>query len=517
MFQPYFEDKEKGGLFHAVSEDWSRVVDDQKISEEQFSAARISVIGAMISHDHDAIIDAGKAVDEVITRFEDTKNGGYFFSADKNWNITRREKNLDKTSDIFGVLMHLYEVSYNDAYLLKALGFLDVALDHAWDKQHGGFFSLYTENWDVAADIKDLATQCSMLQHLNGSWKDGMDSPFGARSAYHKQRARELGDIILDKAADKLHGGFYTSFTRDWKPASKDKDIAELASLALTLYFHYHNLGPSIWGPRRGSHAYTGRPYAAVYSYRGPAPSVEPVSEYAYQFGKKVIEIGDILVDHAWDKEHGGFCTTVSEDLRPHDTTKHISTQINCLLALNVAYRLTGASRFQKRCAEAIKTIEDKCFDSNNAGVYASFTRDWTPTSRDKICGPNLIVGGIMSMIGPVAQGLDVTRNTRALWIDPFCQKVGAGESAQFTVTVQNQGFEKEKIRIGGLTAPHRWLNPGDSTFDLAPHEIKKFTLTVTPPKDMPPGDYPFEITCMGAGEVAEYVSRSGKITILAE
>ena len=30
MFQAYFEDKEKGGLFHAVKKDWSGVVDTDK-------------------------------------------------------------------------------------------------------------------------------------------------------------------------------------------------------------------------------------------------------------------------------------------------------------------------------------------------------------------------------------------------------------------------------------------------------------------------------------------------------
>ena len=515
MFQVYFEDKEKGGLFHAVSEDWSAVVNNEKLSEEQFSAARIHVIGAMISHDPEDIKDAGKVVDEVIERFEDKRNGGYFLAADRNWNITQREKSLDKTSEIFGVLMHLYEVNFKDEYLLRALNFLDTALDNAWDKKHGGFFSLYRENWDVAVDLKDLATQSSMLQHLNGSWKDGMDSPFGAKASYHKERAKELGDLILDQAQDKIRGGFYTSFTKDWKPASKNKEIAGLALLALSLYFHYHNLGPSIWGPRRGSHAFTGRPYPAVYAFRGPAPSVEPVSDYAYRFGKKVIEIADILVEQAWDKEQGGFYTSLSEDLKPQDITKHISTQINCLLALNVAYRLTGASRFQIKLAEAIKIIEDKCFDPDNAGVYLSFTRDWTPTVRDKICGPNLMAGGIMSMVSPVAQGMDVTRNTHALWINPPGQKIKAGDSAKFTVTVQNQGFEREKIRVGGLNAPSRWLTPNDITFDLSPHETKTFELTVTPPKGMPSGDYPFEITCMGADAVGNYLSRTGKITIL--
>ena len=82
----------------------------------------------------------------------------------------------------------------------------------------------------------------------------------------------------------------------------KDKDVSQLANLALTLYFHYHNMGPSIWGPRRGSHAFTGRPYPSVYTYRGPAPGIDPVSMDAYRFGKTVLEIGDVLVEHAWDR-----------------------------------------------------------------------------------------------------------------------------------------------------------------------------------------------------------------------
>ena len=135
MFQAYFEDKEKGGLFHAMSEDWSKVISTEKRAEEQFNAARMHVIGAMITHDPESIKDAGEAVDEVIGRFEDTKNGGYFLAADKDWNITKREKNLGETSEIFGVLMHLYEVSMNDGHLLKAMDFMDVILEKAWDKE----------------------------------------------------------------------------------------------------------------------------------------------------------------------------------------------------------------------------------------------------------------------------------------------------------------------------------------------------------------------------------------------
>ena len=185
-----------------------------------------------------------------------------------------------------------------------------------------------------------------------------------------------------------------------------------------------------------------------------------------------------------------------------------------CLMGLNVAYRLTGFKRFQQKLAEAVKTIEEKCFDPVNAGTYASFTRDWVPTTRDKVCGPNLMLGGIMSMVGPVADGLDVTRETLALWLDPPAREIGKGSSAQFTVTVQNQGFQREKVRVGGLSTPSRWLEPADITFDLAPHECTSYSLSITPPAEMPEGEYYTEITCMREGGVASYVAKGGKITI---
>lgn len=510
----YFEDKENGGLFHAVSEDWSTIITPEKHADEQFTAARTSVIGAMITHEPDSIKDAEQAVNDVISRFEDRQHGGYFLAAGPDWSIIRKEKNLKETGEIFGVLMHLYEVSKNDAYLLKALDFLDISLDKAWDKNSGGFFSLYQEDWKPAVDTKDLATQCTMLQHINGSWKDGMDSPLGCRAAAHRKRAEEFGALLLEKAADKVNGGFYTLFTKDWKPAEKDKDVAEMASLAMTLYFHYHNMGPSVWGPRKGSHAYTGRAYPAAYAYRGPAPSIDQVSDRAYRFGRVVPEIADLLIANAWDDEHGGFYTCLTEKLQPKYQTKLLATQISCLLALNVAYRLTGFKRYQEKLAEAVTMLEEKCFDPENSGVYISFERDWKPMMRDKICGPNLMVMGIMSMMAPVVNDMDVTRQLLKIWLDRHALEITKGGSATLNVTVQNQGFEAVRARIGGLTTPSRWMEPGDTILELAPHEIKTCAITITPPKDMPEGTYYFEITCMPEGTVGGYVSEGGKVVI---
>ena len=119
-----------------------------------------------------------------------------------------------------------------------------------------------------------------------------------------------------------------------------------------------------------------------------------------------------------------------------------------------------------------------------------------------------------MSMMGPVADGLDVTRETLTLWIDPPSREIPRGSSAQFTVTVQNQGFEREKVRVGGLSTPSRWLEPADKTIELAPHECTSYSLSINPPPEMPEGDYYIEITCMREGGVGQYVSRGAKTTI---
>lgn len=510
----YFEDKGKGGLFHVVSEDFSKVLNPEKHVDDQFTAARTNVIGAMISHDPETIEDAENAVNEVIERFEDKRHGGYFLKADKDWNIVDRNKSLSEAEAIFGLLMHIYEVTKNDGYLLKALDYLDLTLERAWDQKHGGFFSLYCEDWSKAADTKDLTTQAGMLQHLGGAWKDGIDSPFAVRAEAFKRRAESFADLILEKAADKVNGGFYTAFTGDWKPLEKEKEISQLASLALTLYFHYHNVGPSVWGPRKGSHAYTGRPYPAVYAYRGPAPSTEPVSPKAYPYGKTVVEISDLILEKAWDAQYGGFYTKLTEKLAPADNRKMLSTQVAALMALNVAYRLTGYQRFREKLTEAVRVIEDKCFDPNHGGVYTEFARDWLPLSRDKVCGPNLMMSGIMSMFAPVIDGVPVMRNTLRIWADPPAQTIKGGKSAHVTVTLQNQGFETVKVRVGGLSAPTRWMEPPEMLTDLAPHQVTSYKLTITPPAGLPPGPYYFELTMAPAGEVGEYVAVGGKVVV---
>jgi uncharacterized membrane protein len=117
-------------------------------------------------------------------------------------------------------------------------------------------------------------------------------------------------------------------------------------------------------------------------------------------------------------------------------------------------------------------------------------------------------------MLSPITNNLDVTRETLYLAVEPQVRNIRNGQSAQFTVTVQNQGFAPVKTRIGGLSTPTRWMQPEEMLFDLSSHEVKSYTVAITPPEGMPPGTYYFELTAAPAGEVAGYVAAGGKVII---
>ena len=83
-----------------------------------------------------------------------------------------------------------------------------------------------------------------------------------------------------------------------------------------------------------------------------------------------------------------------------------------------------------------------------------------SPGHATKVCGPNLLVNGILSMLSPIVTDRDVTRNTLRIWIAPPVSSISRGQSALVSVTVQNQGFAPIHVRVGGLSTPTRWMNP---------------------------------------------------------
>ena len=507
------QDKVNGGYYHACSEDLTQVTDKTKYALDQYKLARVLSMSSLAGNKAMAKA-AGRLLDLTIEKFEDKKNGGFYAAAKEDWTIVDTTKDTALLAESDGPILHYYEVCLDDKYLLKMFELLDLLYEKCWDKKNGGFFDSFQEDWTPKSKVKSLKTQMAVLQALVGAWKDGIDSPYATKAEFYKQKARELVALILQKMWDQKHGGFYTSCNEDWSVKDATKDLQAHAAAISSLSFHYNNIGPCLWGPRKGSHAYTGRPVPSQYSFRGPAPNPLPMNDEAYQLGKKIIETSFLVMDKFWDKEQGGFYTSCTESWEPKDRNKSTIGNDGVVSALNILYRLTGFPEFREKVSQIVAVMTEKARDSKNEGYYDEYTPDWKPLKKEKSFTVNVEAPMLMTMLQATMKTPPIPKTMFRVWLEPSHITIKDGGSGEYKVTLQNQGFSKEKVRIGGLTALSRWMSPGESSIDLEPNQVFTYTLKVQPPAGLKGKTYPFEVTVIPESSAGQYFSEIATITI---
>jgi len=508
-------DKVNGGIYHAVSKDWSTVTDASKYCEDQFSLALTNVFQNMMTGSPASRDKAKELTDLTIEKFEDKVNGGFYQKATKDWKIEDKDKSPHLISSAFGTIMHLYEITFDDHYLLKCFDLLDLLLDKGWDKTHGGFFDSYNEDWTPKSNTKSLSTQMDVILHLAGAWKDGIDSPYAERAERYKQKSIEIVKLTIEKMYDHQDGGFFKSCNADWSVKDDSKDTEEITSAITTLFFIYHNLGPVIWGPRRGSHAYSpGRAINDSYSYLGPAPDPRPISIEAYHIGKIVVDMANLLIEKSWDQENGGFHKSCTRNWLPGDKSKSSEIQADCLVGLNIAYKLCGDIKLKNNLKKLQDVLKEKAQDMVDSGYFESYSFDWKPLDKQKLFSVNMGVFGALMMTSSTVKSPPLSPVKLKVWIEPHSLGIEEGEAAHYEVMIQNHGFSSEKVRIGGLMAFSRWMEPGEFHVDLKPHQIHTYTLKVKPPKGLRGNTYSFEVSAIAESYKKDYFSDVALITI---
>ncbi len=507
MFNVY-SDKQNGGVYSACSEDFSKVVDSRKGAANQLLLGRSYVFQHMGSGRPEPKDKAVELIDLALTRFEDKENGGYNAWASDDWTVVGKEKDLGVVAELIPTLIHVYEITFDDIYLLKCFEAMDLILEKCEDKENGGIFDSFAEDWTPTSRTKSLSTQMKMILHLIMAWKDGIDSPYAVRAEFYKKKSMELADLVIEKMHDPTHGGFFKTCNADWSVKDDGKDVEGIASAVSSLFFSYHGRGPVLWGPRKGSHAYgPDTVYRDDYSYRGPAPDPRPIGMDAYHVGTLVVESAKLLVEKAWDKENGGFYQSLSRDWKPLDKTKGAATQATVMMALNIAYKMTGDPAIRKTLAEEVEVLPKRAWDSINGGYYDSYSESWAPKTKEKTFSANMGLIGVTGMVIPTLRGPEVSPLKLKVWIEPDTLTIEDGQTGQCTVTIQNQGFLPEKVRIGGMFALIRWMDPQESVIDLAPHQIHTYTLKILPPQGLAGKTYPFEVSAVSQSNRTKYFS----------
>ncbi|HUG10241.1 MAG TPA: AGE family epimerase/isomerase, partial [Opitutaceae bacterium] len=168
---------------------------------------------------------AQRAYDDLMANFWDDANGGLY------WSIDATGAPLDTRKQTYGQAFGIYALSEfaratgNTDALNRAVEIWKLLELHARDREHGGYFELFSADWKRlsardaavmhAAASKSQNTHLHMMEaytNLLRAWPDD-----GLRSAQ-----RELVDIMLGKVLDKRTWHLGLFFEDDWALVSGD-------------------------------------------------------------------------------------------------------------------------------------------------------------------------------------------------------------------------------------------------------------------------------------------------------
>ncbi len=90
------------------------------------------------------------------------------------------------------------------------------------------------------------------------------------------------------------------------------------------------------------------------------------------------------LLDHAWDKEYGGWFDSMDENGNPVETTKTTFVQVYAITGLAMYYFITHDSLVLSYIEKSNSLLESKAWDQSANGYYNVMNRDWSIKDSNK-------------------------------------------------------------------------------------------------------------------------------------
>jgi mannobiose 2-epimerase len=166
---------------------------------------------------------ADRAVDFVMNRFWDARNGGAF------WQLDRQGKVIDDAKKIYGQAFYIYALAeYHQAFdapaaLDRAKALFELIERHARDQRHHGYFEVCRRDWSEAVGArlsdKDMGEKKSMNTHLHV-----LEAYANLYRAWPDRRVekalRELVELFEKYILDARTGHFHHFFDETWRVRS---------------------------------------------------------------------------------------------------------------------------------------------------------------------------------------------------------------------------------------------------------------------------------------------------------
>ena len=84
----------------------------------------------------------------------------------------------------------------------------------------------------------------------------------------------------------------------------------------------------------------------------------------------------DYLLEHAWDKQYGGWFDVLTESGEPKETSKTVPYQLYTDVGLTLYYFVTGEERVLARVMESIRIRQTRARDAEFGGYFHALNRD---------------------------------------------------------------------------------------------------------------------------------------------
>ncbi len=147
-------------------------------------------------------------------RMMDDQQGGYITHFDELGNDTGEdEKSLIAQSRCLYTLSSAHRAGYGGGTLAEMAGHgLDFMMEKMWDKQYGGFFWMTDRAGRVKMDQKILYGHSFAIYSLS-------EYTLATGDRRGVEYAEKCFDLVQERCADAIHGGYFEMFARDWTPA----------------------------------------------------------------------------------------------------------------------------------------------------------------------------------------------------------------------------------------------------------------------------------------------------------
>lgn len=238
-----------------------------------------------------------------------------------------------------------YRILKDPRYLEMANHAKDYIKEHFVDKEYGGAYWVVDARGNPADDSKYpygiafIIYGGAELARASGS-KDGL------------KLARDMYEALEKHALDPKHGGYFETFTRDWKRRDDSFNIPDpsLGSKALNTHLHM------------------------IESYT----SLMLVDDDP-KLRKTVGELIDIMTNKLLDQEYFHYKPYMTDDWKSTDTLFSFGHDIEGSWLLTEAAEAFGGKELVEKCKPVSVRIADACADGINpdtGGLYAEANED---------------------------------------------------------------------------------------------------------------------------------------------